>query len=258
MTIARPCDRHAPACSTVGSGSVKSMQTSDTARARSREVSIRTPISPMPATAPASAPSRGLSSRSTAAATDVSASAETVCTSIRPMRPAAPTIAIGMVSAFDATFVLDVMSSVDSGSRVNLAKGFHGRGVRGCEWHDAPWIRERQDGFILEIRIPKLETCTHLVDPKGSLAGQVLRPSKNSLTESNHDVALGSCVLRLSRIDSSSSFKQLLLAPAQVHRRLHRHLADEVPGSGAARGPDPLSPEAGTVVRSAFPAGPSD
>ena len=58
-----------------------------------------TPISPMPATVPASAPTRGLSSRSTAAATDTPVSAWTVCTSILPIRPAAPTIAIGIVSA---------------------------------------------------------------------------------------------------------------------------------------------------------------
>ena len=80
------------------------MQMSETARARSREPSIATPISPMPATAPASVPTKGLSSRSTAAATTVSVSARTVCTSIRPMRPAAPRTAIGIVFALDATF----------------------------------------------------------------------------------------------------------------------------------------------------------
>ena len=99
MTIARRCARHVPACSTVGSGRVKSMHASETARARSRELPMVTPISPMPATVPASAPTRGASSRSTAAATDTPVSAWTVCTSILPIRPAAPTIVIGIVSA---------------------------------------------------------------------------------------------------------------------------------------------------------------
>ena len=60
----------------------------------------------MPATAPASVPTKELSFRSTAAATVVSVSAQTVCTSIRPIRPAAPRIAIGIVSALDAMFAL--------------------------------------------------------------------------------------------------------------------------------------------------------
>ena len=71
----------------------------------------------------------------------------------------------------------------------------------------------------------------------------VLRPSKNSLTVSNHDVAFGSCVLRLSFIDASSSLNSSFLAPAQVHRGLHRHLADEISGPGTARRPNPLTPQ---------------
>ena len=49
MTMARRCARHIPAWSTVGSGRVKSMHASETARARSSELPIVTPISPIPA-----------------------------------------------------------------------------------------------------------------------------------------------------------------------------------------------------------------
>ncbi|MNJ63828.1 hypothetical protein D3C77_597520 [compost metagenome] len=100
ITMALPARRQTSRFFSVTEGWVKSITTSNSSTARARSPLSGTPRRPIAASSPASAPTRVLSGRSTAA---VSPAAPAVCctASIRvlPMRPAAPITAIRRIAS---------------------------------------------------------------------------------------------------------------------------------------------------------------
>ncbi len=97
ITIALRLARHSSSAASVASGCVKSMSTSNGAAVVSSAWPTATPTSAWPTTPPTSSPSSGLSWRSIAATRLMFGAASAAWITARPMRPAAPWMAMRVV-----------------------------------------------------------------------------------------------------------------------------------------------------------------